>query len=132
MARAALCGGKISTTTSSLNVDYNTVIDASASNGQAGSWSINMPEINLDQNLANLISATLNSTNVVINTFKNLNFALAKTASNMSGNINYASNVVLEKTSSISTSFTMNAEGVLNISGQFNNTPSAPLDQRRF
>ena len=121
-------GGKISTTTSSLNVDNNTVIDASASNGQAGLWTINMSEINLDQNLANLISATLNSTNVVINTFKNLNFALAKTATNMSGNINYASNVVLEKTSSISTSFTMNAEGVLNISGQFNNTSSAPLD----
>ena len=121
-------GGRITTTASTLNVDNNTVIDASALNGQAGSWTINAPEINFDQSLANLVSATLNSTNVVINTFKNLNFALAKTASNMSGDINLATNVVLEKTSNILTSLTMNAEGVLNIGGTFNNTSSAPLD----
>jgi filamentous hemagglutinin family protein len=121
-------GGSITTTASTLNVDQNTVIDASVSNGQAGSWNISAPEINFDQNLANLVSVTLNSTNVVMNAFKHLDFALTKAVTNMSGNINLATNVVLEKTSSILTSLTMNAEGVLNVGGEFNNSSSAPLD----
>ena len=46
----------------------------------------------------------------------------------MTGKITYATEIILEKTSAISTSLTMNAEGSLNVSGSLKNTFEAPLD----
>jgi filamentous hemagglutinin family protein len=121
-------GGTINTTASTLSVSSSAIINASTSNGDVGSWNITSPEINLNQTFANVISATLNHTNVALNTLKSVQFNLAETITNMTGKITYATEIILEKTSAITTSLTMNAEGSLNVSGSLKNTFEAPLD----
>jgi filamentous hemagglutinin family protein len=120
-------GGNLFGNGGSINIIANDFVTAASSvikagsqvtNGVAGNLSISMPNINITQVFASLISSALNTTNVILNALSEVYFTLANSASSNAAIINLLQGVVIYKTTSNRTGLQLNAEGSIYVAGQ--------------
>ena len=113
-------GGSINIIANDFVTSASAIIKAGSqvANGVAGNLSISMPNINITQVFASLISSALNTTNVILNALSEVYFTLANSASSNAAIINLLQGVVIYKTTSNRTGLQLNAEGSIYVAGQ--------------
>ncbi|MFZ9743176.1 MAG: beta strand repeat-containing protein, partial [Chitinophagaceae bacterium] len=113
-------GGSINIIANDFVTSASAIIKAGSqvANGVAGNLSISMPNINITQVFASLISSALNATNVILNALSEVYFTLANSASSNAAIINLLQGVVIYKTTSNRTGLQLNAEGSIYVAGQ--------------
>ena len=113
-------GGFIKVITSDFVTASSAIINAGSqiASSIAGVWTMSMPVINIDAMFANLISATLETTKVVLNALANVVYTLANSDLNNSALVRLLEGVVVYKTTSTRTSLELNSDGSIYLSGQ--------------
>ena len=113
-------GGFIKVITSDFVTASSAIINAGSqiASSIAGVWTMSMPVINIDAMFANLISATLETTKVVLNALANVVYTLANSDLNNSALVRLLEGVVVYKTTSKRTSLELNSDGSIYLSGQ--------------
>jgi len=109
-------GGRIETNTDTLTLVNTASVNANNQDGVSdkGSWTINLPNLTMTNSIAEVISNTLNTTNVKLNLLAS-SFDLLKEQ-------------VIEKIAGAKTLFEINTKTQMNIAGNISSDASAPLD----
>ena len=94
-------------------------LNVTALNGQSGTWKLQAGQINVDQNTANAISATLNQGHVSL---------IATAQQGLNGDIQINADVVVQKILGAKNStLRLTADGVIDVQGQISHLLDAPL-----
>jgi fibronectin-binding autotransporter adhesin len=109
-------GGVIETNADSLTLANTSSVNANNQDGisDKGTWTINLPNLTMTNSFNEVISNTLNTTNVKLNL--------------LTSSFNLLKDQVIEKIAGAKTLFEINTKTQMNIAGNISSDASAPLD----